>query len=72
MFLNIKDCSQACETGQSCEKLHSQASRSTSEMFQSGICWYARAVLPGDAELSLVCCLQKQLPVWVTGWGKIH
>lgn len=57
MFLNIKSCSQACETGQNCEKLHSQASCSASEIFQSGICWYTPAVLPGDVELSVVCCL---------------
>jgi len=68
MFLNIRGCSQTCETGQNCEKLCSQVNCSASEMFQSGICWYARAPLPGDAELSVICCLQPQLPIW----GKKH
>lgn len=58
MFVSVKGCSQTCETGQNCKKLHSQASCSASEMFQSGICWYTHALLPGYAELSVVCYLQ--------------
>lgn len=72
MLLNIKGCSQTREAGQNCEKLHSQASCSASAVFQSGICWYIHALLSGDAELSVVCCLRPQVPVWVTGWAKKH